>query len=569
MAIDNESNHSVGCLFLSILITLIVFILVIGGESVYWLYAIAIIWAIYFNLLNGKKKEKETAAIINDAFDAVAASNHINVLLKEGDFDALKGSMKQLFQLCDEMSRDKVLYRQMKSFVKVHDTGNNEFKTDTFKLMTVLLLAKDAFYCCRHLGIDTELDFNKAGGQAQAALAMFLLEDSRENDYEDFEWTLSHDDEINKSLRKTYNKAYVYYRDQNDVNLTCNGEEDFSLIWMLRAADDERYLPKVREMLNKLARQIANVEGLTPEKEEWLKILENRKANDPADEDDEDPADGSLSDSTPAIEELNGLVGLKKVKAEVTAMKHFIEVNQRREQAGMKTPPISYHCVFTGNPGTGKTTVARIVAGIYKEMGILKKGHLVETDRSGLVAEYVGQTAVKTNKIVDSALDGVLFIDEAYSLADGGNGDYGKEAISTLVKRMEDDRDRLVVILAGYADEIEKFIETNPGLRSRFNRYIHFEDYTEDELMEIYKGMIKKYDFTLLPGAEGVLKNHLKKRVAYRGKDFGNARYIRNLFEHTIKAQAVRLSGLSSTDKTDLSRITAEDIITTITEEDI
>ena len=248
-------------------------------------------------------------------------------------------------------------------------------------------------------------------------------------------------------------------------------------------------------------------------------------------------------------------------------MKNFIEVNQRRQQAGMKTPLVSYHCVFTGNPGTGKTTVARIVAGIYKELGILKKGHLVETDRSGLVAEYVGQTAVKTNKIIDTALDGVLFIDEAYSLVEGGNGDFGKEAISTLVKRMEDDRDRLVVILAGYASEMEKFIESNPGLRSRFNRFIHFEDFTANELMQIYKGMVEKYDFNLMPDAEQLVQKHLEKSVAYKEKDFGNARYVRNLFEHTIKAQAVRIADVPNTDKEDLARITAEDIQSAINEE--
>ena len=230
----------------------------------------------------------------------------------------------------------------------------------------------------------------------------------------------------------------------------------------------------------------------------------------------------------------------------------------------MKTPTISYHCVFTGNPGTGKTTVARIVAGIYKELGILQKGHLVETDRSGLVAEYVGQTAVKTNKVIDSALDGVLFIDEAYSLIGAGNQDYGKEAIATLVKRMEDDRDRLVVILAGYEDEMQHFINSNPGLRSRFNRYIHFEDYTADELKQIFLGMVQQYEYILQAEGENVLARHFAQCVASRGKDFGNARYVRNLFERSIKAQAVRLSSHDEADKAQLSIITADDITAAI-----
>ena len=186
----------------------------------------------------------------------------------------------------------------------------------------------------------------------------------------------------------------------------------------------------------------------------------------------------------PAEVRLNKLVGLATVKEEVKKLASFLKIQQLRKEKNLKAAPISYHCVFTGNPGTGKTTVARILAGIYKELGILKKGQLVETDRSGLVAEFVGQTAVKTNKIIDSALDGVLFIDEAYSLVAGGENDFGGEAIATLLKRMEDNRDRLIVILAGYSDEMQAFIDSNPGLQSRFNRYIKFDDYNADELLE-------------------------------------------------------------------------------------
>lgn len=189
------------------------------------------------------------------------------------------------------------------------------------------------------------------------------------------------------------------------------------------------------------------------------------------------------------MKELDSLIGLKSVKDEISELRNFIKIQQMRKSQGLKTSHISYHCVFTGNPGTGKTTVARIVAEIYRNMGILSKGHLVETDRSGLIAEYLGQTAVKTNQIIDSALDGVLFIDEAYSLVQkySNSSDYGHEAVATLLKRMEDDRDRLVVILAGYGDEMKDFIDTNPGLQSRFNRYIHFEDYGVDELLAIFK----------------------------------------------------------------------------------
>ena len=193
-------------------------------------------------------------------------------------------------------------------------------------------------------------------------------------------------------------------------------------------------------------------------------------------------------------------------------------------------------------------------------MGILKKGQLIETDRSGLVAEYVGQTAVKTNKMIDRAIGGVLFIDEAYTLAQGGENDYGREAIATLLKRMEDERDRLVVILAGYTNEIEQFINSNPGLRSRFNRYVHFDDYTEEELFQIFILQAQKYDYHLDDEAKGALRSLLRDKVENRQKDFGNARYVRNLFESVIENQAVRLSSNKETDKDSLAIITKADI---------
>jgi SpoVK/Ycf46/Vps4 family AAA+-type ATPase len=244
----------------------------------------------------------------------------------------------------------------------------------------------------------------------------------------------------------------------------------------------------------------------------------------------------------PKTSKLKSLIGLTSVKEEIETLTNFIKIQQQREAKGMKTSSVSYHCVFTGNPGTGKTTVARIVADIYKSLGILAKGHLVETDRSGLVAEYVGQTAVKTNKIIDSALDGVLFIDEAYSLIVNSQNDYGKEAIATLLKRMEDNRDRLVIILAGYSVEMQQFIDSNPGLQSRFNRYIEFPDYSAEELYQIFEKNAKEFDYTISKDAEIPLKAFFENKIANKDKNFGNARFVRNLFEKTIERQANRLS---------------------------
>lgn len=267
-----------------------------------------------------------------------------------------------------------------------------------------------------------------------------------------------------------------------------------------------------------------------------------------------------IVESANPLEELNTLIGLKDVKQEVSAMADFVKIQQIRQKKGMKPVRMSYHCVFTGNPGTGKTTVARILAAIYSYFGILKKGHLVETDRSGLVAEYVGQTAVKTNKIIDSALDGVLFIDEAYSLVQGGGNDYGQEAISTLLKRMEDDRDRLIVVLAGYSEDMKRFIDSNPGLQSRFNRYIHFADYTADELQQIFMLNVEKNQYTLDDEGKALLSEILGFAVEHKGKNFGNGRYVRNLFEKTIQNQAIRLSAKPNITAEELSLLKAEDL---------
>lgn len=258
------------------------------------------------------------------------------------------------------------------------------------------------------------------------------------------------------------------------------------------------------------------------------------------------------------LSQLDNLIGLESVKHEVRTMYNFVKIQISREQNGLKKSNMTYHCVFTGNPGTGKTTVARILAKIYKDLGVLKKGHLVETDRSGLVAEYVGQTAVKTNKIIDSALDGVLFIDEAYSLAVDGS-DYGSEAIATLLKRMEDNRDRLIVILAGYTNEMKTFINSNPGLESRFSKYIDFPDYNADELFQILLSYSKKQDYLINKDAYEKLKVFIADTLAHKDSNWGNARWVRNVFEQILSRQANRLASMSEPTKEQLREITIED----------
>ena len=282
--------------------------------------------------------------------------------------------------------------------------------------------------------------------------------------------------------------------------------------------------------------------------------------------------DAEFKDSTEVVvsqpiqgdpyQELDELIGLEEVKEEVRGIANFAKTQKMRQEQGLKTPKMSFHLVFTGSPGTGKTTVARIVARIYKDLGILKKGHLVETDRSGLVAEYMGQTAVKTNAVVDSALNGVLFIDEAYALVPerGRANDYGQEAIATLLKRMEDDRDRLVVIIAGYPDEMKRFINSNPGLQSRFNKYINFPDYTGEELYRIFCMYMRKNEYTMSEEASAYLMEHMNYKVAHKERNFGNARYARNIFEKVIQQQANRLAGRTGLSRKELTEITLDDL---------
>lgn len=405
----------------------------------------------------------------------------------------------------------------------------------------------DAWKCYKGLG--HKIDYSKP---EIIALSIFCAELGSEDAL-----SVVSSEQLMRSQGIAATKGFIkVMEDSFDTNFP---DDKFFVIEILRANGiDEDVINKYAVLLYRFASILAKADGNVDEKETaWLANMVKFTESP-----NKDRETAHAAKDAPALQQLDKLIGLESVKEEVNKLTNFIKVQNLRKQKGMNAITLSYHCVFTGNPGTGKTTVARIVAQIYHELGILKKGQLVETDRSGLVAEYVGQTAVKTNKIIDSALDGVLFIDEAYSLVQGGGNDYGKEAIATLLKRMEDDRDRLIVILAGYDNEMKLFIDSNPGLQSRFNRYIHFSDYNAEELMAIFKLNLKKFDYELTNDAEQKISHLFSYAVSHKDQNFGNGRYARNVLEKTLENQATRLATVNEITEQMLRTIEEHDIPT-------
>lgn len=258
------------------------------------------------------------------------------------------------------------------------------------------------------------------------------------------------------------------------------------------------------------------------------------------------------------LAQLDRLIGLDGVKVEIKTLTNVLKVNRIRENRGLKVPVISKHLVFLGNPGTGKTTIARLVAKIYKRLGVLEKGQLVEVDRAGLVAGYVGQTALKTQKIIQEAMGGILFIDEAYTLAKG-DSDFGQEAIDTLLKAMEDHRNEFVLIVAGYNEQMNHFLDSNPGLKSRFNKSIIFDDYTSEQLFSILVLLCDLNDVKLEEDSMPLIRNYFKKICEEKKENFANGREVRNIFERAFSNQANRIAKLDTITDNDLQEIKFED----------
>lgn len=451
---------------------------------------------------------------------------------------------------------------------------NQKFNKEQIKDFMIPLIMGDMLFCSEKLGHSVNTTSVESCG-----VYSFIVRESKHNILKNI-WkdslviffdittqSFSVNNVSNEQITKIYGwvksaiEKIVQKFQESSKNVWQNASDEQPFYFL--AIDEMKvYEKEYLELLYDYSAVLANIDGLLTSKEVHF-LQEFQKKIDNLNDHAAVVTNGTIKNSE---DELNDLIGLASVKEEIRTFKNFIRIQRERAKKNLPTPPTSYHLVFSGNPGTGKTTVARIVAKIFKELGVLSREHLVEVSRADLVAGYVGQTAMKTNEKIDSALDGVLFIDEAYTLSKGSENDFGQEAIDTLLKRMEDDRKRLVVIVAGYTNEIKNFINSNPGLSSRFNRYIEFPDYTETELVEIFKSNLSKYGYYLNANAETTLKENVHSAVLKKenqlsvNRTFGNGRYVRNLFEKVIEKQANRLAAVSNLNNVDINELTEEDV---------
>jgi SpoVK/Ycf46/Vps4 family AAA+-type ATPase len=387
---------------------------------------------------------------------------------------------------------------------------------------------------------------------------------------------MKHFIDSNPGMQSRFNR-YFYFKDYTPEELqeifarTCS-QKDYKL-----APDAQEKLKRYFQFIYKSRlKSFGNARVIRNQFEELIRIQSTRIADyteiQPDDlntitlADVNVAVDDEFVEETPEtlediMKDLNGMVGMENVKKDVGMLINYIRIEKMRQEKGLSNNPVALHTVFYGPPGTGKTTVARLIGRIFKTLGILAKGHVVEVARADLVGEYVGHTAPKTSKAIDDALHGILFIDEAYTLKpDGMGNDFGQEAIDCLLKRMEDDRDKLVVVVAGYTDEMQRLIDSNPGLKSRFNRYFYFEDYEPAELLAMFTRLVDKKGYKLTPEAMEQAEILFQKVFDARDKSFGNGRFVRNLFEQMIQGQANRISLLPSITEDELVLLGIDDV---------
>lgn len=459
------------------------------------------------------KPESETMDFIIDA-------DYLNLLKEEGD---------KLYEMIHPLNGDKSFMDALRKSLSTSDALKEEFKTEHVVLQDIIKI----YNLCDTK--PTEIKEIKAKyslaylfERLQGKDMVELLSVARINE-------MVANDKFNEGINKI--------KEANYLKLPAEYKEQLLLPSLLSRLKHPLFEKCVAHYI-RYANIIMKADGQISEEEEKVLKTINRlctkpKVNLSGVKQSEVPEGETLED---VMKELNELIGLTNIKEDVASLTNFLKIQKLRQDQGLKSTDRTLHAVFMGPPGTGKTTIARLVARIYKHLGYLENGHLVETDRAGLVAGYIGQTAIRVDEVVNSAIDGVLFIDEAYALSRGDNGrDFGNEAVETLLKRMEDHRKDLAVIVAGYPNEMEDFISSNPGLKSRFNRYFKFNHYNGDELLSIFKLFAGKADFKLEEDAEEKLLFIFEGMVQQKDEHFGNARVARNLFEECVANQANRI----------------------------
>ncbi|CAM1361355.1 AAA family ATPase [Tenacibaculum xiamenense] len=469
--------------------------------------------------------------------------------INHGFLEILKDEGERIQDLVEDLNRNKHFSNVINTIVQKTDDAI-EFKAEHVVLQDIIKVYNKI--AVLH---DTE---NEEATLRVKFLLAFLFEKLQGNDIIS---SLTIERINNFVTTQSFDKNIEIIQQASLFNLGNEFKNEFLLPLILKKLDNKHFTNS-GAFLYRIASLIAKADGtISEEEKEALKEINNSvlhpKQKLQGVKQTEVDENETLDD---VLDELHELIGLESIKIAIEELTNFLKVQKLREKEGLKTVNNSLHSVFMGPPGTGKTTVARLVSKIYKHLGYLEKGHLVETDRSGMVAGYVGQTALKVEEIINASLNGVLFIDEAYALAKENKQDFGNEAIEVLLKKMEDHRKELVVIVAGYPDEMKDFITSNPGLQSRFNRYFTFDHYKPSELIGIFELFCKKNDFVLTEDAREKLHFMFDKFYEKKDAHFGNARVARNLFEKIIEYQANRIVSITPITAAILKTIQEEDI---------